>query len=333
MVARRWAAARRRALVPICGRRAPASTPMIDDGADREREARACAGWLLRGRRRPGRRGRPSWRTMPYPYGPTSASRAPRPACSDRARARRTELLVGRGDRGRRRPALDEAPARRPHGRRARPGRRAGGATALVNASGSSGGTARPAPARSTVRATSVPGSTLATMGRPAARIEYSFDGTLDQARPRLSGTTWTSAGGQHLGQPGLGLHVDEAHVVEAPRPAARGRAGPHPPPLITNTTSGSSAQATAASSTRSSDWEKPDVAGVHHDPLAGEAELGAGRRSPSGRADPVGVDEVRDDPHLGGLRSAAGSAARRSWPRTLSARSSDSTVTASARR
>ena len=44
--------------------------------------------------------------------------------------------------------------------------------TALVKASGSSGGTAIPAPARSTTLATSVPRSTLATIGRPAAKIE-----------------------------------------------------------------------------------------------------------------------------------------------------------------
>ena len=44
-------------------------------------------------------------------------------------------------------------------------------ATALVNDSASSGGTASPALAASTVRATSVPGSTDATTGRPDARI------------------------------------------------------------------------------------------------------------------------------------------------------------------
>ncbi len=75
--------------------------------------------------------------------------------------------------------------------------RRAGSSTRVVTAStkaaGSSGSTARPLPERATIRATSVPASTLATSGRPAARMEYVFDGTLERARPRFSGTTWTS--------------------------------------------------------------------------------------------------------------------------------------------
>ena len=151
-----------------------------------------------------------------------------------------------------RRPALDERAGRpRPIARPGR-GRRAGRSSALVKASGSSGGTARPAPARSTVRATSVPGSTLATTGRPAARIEYSFDGTLDLGQAPRSGTTWMSAGGQHLGQPSAGWKSTKRTLS---RPAARrsrpGRA--EPPPLTTNTTDGSCWRATAASSSRSS--------------------------------------------------------------------------------
>ena len=38
-----------------------------------------------------------------------------------------------------------------------------------------------------------MPSSIAATTGRPAARIEYAFDGTLTRPSPARSGTVWTS--------------------------------------------------------------------------------------------------------------------------------------------
>lgn len=49
------------------------------------------------------------------------------------------------------------------------------------------------APEAARISGTSVPGSMAATTGRPAARIEYVFDGTLTAPSPARSGTTWTS--------------------------------------------------------------------------------------------------------------------------------------------
>ena len=153
---------------------------------------------------------------------------------------------------------LHEAPSRRPHGRGlVRMVEQVG--DGLGERLGSSGATATPAPARSTVRATSVPGSTLATIGRPAASTEYSLEGTLDAARPRFSGTTWTSAAASTSGRRHLGCMSTKTHVVR-PRARRSRSARAAPPPLITKATSGSSAQAAAADRTRSSAWDSPTL-------------------------------------------------------------------------
>ncbi len=82
-------------------------------------------------------------------------------------------------------------------------------------------------------------------------------------ARPGQAGSQGHDVhvgGGEHLGQALGGLHVDEAHVARsAAAVSSSGRAAP--PPLTTNTTSGRViANERAASSTRSSDWEKPTL-------------------------------------------------------------------------
>ena len=90
--------------------------------------------------------------------------------------------------------------------------------TAATNAAASSGGTTRPAPDATIIRGTSVPASTAASTGRPAARIEYVFDGTLTLPE---SGAQWHHvevARGEHLGQPLLRLEADEANVGQSCR-------------------------------------------------------------------------------------------------------------------
>ncbi len=86
-----------------------------------------------------------------------------------------------------------------------------------------------PASARSTTDRHLGAGSTLATIGRPAARIEYIFDGTLDRARPAPQRYDVDVGRGEHLGEAIPRLHVDEADVSVVNRwPCVRGRRGPH---------------------------------------------------------------------------------------------------------
>src|SRR4051794_11007890 len=127
------------------------------------------------------------------------------------------------GDAHRSTNALPACPIRSPSSRSAT--RRA---TALVKASGSSGGTATPAPACSTTLATSVPGSTLATIGRPAARIEYIFEGTLERARPRRSGTTWMSPAASSSGSRSFGcMSMNRRFSIPDARRSRSARAEP----------------------------------------------------------------------------------------------------------
>ncbi len=114
-----------------------------------------------------------------------------------------------------------------------------------------------PASAVSSVRATSVPTSTLATHGRAEARIEYSFDGTLERARPCFSSTVWMSAAARTSGRRSLGCMPTKTTLS---RPLARSTSSARvePPPLTTNTTSGSLRRSTAASNSSSTDCEKP---------------------------------------------------------------------------
>ena len=98
-----------------------------------------------------------------------ATSSASRPCDAGRSSANRASY--GLGDGGRRRPALDEAPAGGAHRGAPRRDRRPG-RQRLGEGLGVVGRHRQPAPACSTMRATSVPGSTLATSGRPAARIE-----------------------------------------------------------------------------------------------------------------------------------------------------------------
>jgi hypothetical protein len=182
---------------------------------------------------------------------------------------------------------------------------------------------------RSTVRATSVPGSTghHRTPGGQD-RVELRRDAGAGQAR--RSGTTWTSAAAAHLGQAVLGLHVDEHHVRE-PGGGLRSSSGrATPPPLITKTTSGSWARWVAAASTRSSDCDQPTLPAYITTVLPSRPNSAAVGVLRAAGPDPVGVDEVGDHPHLVGRRQPP--VDRRSWRRRCP-RSSESTVTASARR
>ena len=203
----------------------------------------------------------------------------PRRLAASARSAPSNSVLVGGGDGGRRRPLARRTPARRPHRARPRRVRPRSRARAARKRLGSSGGTATPHPARSTSRATSVPGSTLASSGRPAARIEYVFDGHARAGQAPLERHDVDVARGQHLGQAGLRLvgRRTGRWAGRRPRAPASGRA--EPPPLITNTTLGSSTSARAAPTSSSSDCEKPDVAGVHHHGLVADAQLCAGRR------------------------------------------------------
>ena len=194
------------------------------------------------GRPRPGPPVRPSWPMMPFPWVRSPYRPEPARLAESASPQLGEEVLVGRGDRRRRRPALDEAPGRRaPMRSRPRRDRRAAW-HALVNASGRRA--ARPA-RRRPARPCGPPrcrGRRWPRSGRPAARIEYSFDGTLDRARPRRSGTTWTSAAASTSGSRSLGC-MSTKRTLASPA-ACRSRSGrAEPPPLITNTTSGSCAQ------------------------------------------------------------------------------------------
>ena len=76
-----------------------------------------------------------------------------------------------------------------------------------------------PAPDAARIRGTSVPASMAATIGRPAARIEYVFDGTLTRARPRAQRHGVHVTGGQQLAEALVGHEAGEAHVRQARRP------------------------------------------------------------------------------------------------------------------
>ncbi|HET6315488.1 MAG TPA: hypothetical protein VFG86_03440, partial [Chloroflexota bacterium] len=65
---------------------------------------------------------------------------------------------------------------------------------AEASAPASPAGTHTPQPTSSISRHTSLPGSTHATTGLPAAMMEYTFDGIDVPAMPRRSSTTPTSA-------------------------------------------------------------------------------------------------------------------------------------------
>ena len=215
-------------------------------------------------------------------YSPGGTPRRPRAADAGRPSA------VSAGDAARRtaprrrsataageaHPSTKRRPGRA-HGRRPRRGRRAGAAARRVNAVGVVGrhGDAG-AGARSTVRATSVPGVDAGQDG-PAGgedRVQLRRHARPGQARA-CSGTTWMSPAASTSGSRSLGLDVDEAHVGAGRRPPPRASGRADPPPLITNTTSGSSAQAPRPpSSTQVERLRQADVAGVHHDGPVPEA-------------------------------------------------------------
>ena len=219
-------------------------------------------------------------------------------------RPTRTQLveqrLVALGDRRRRRPAPRRTRgrprpiARAPLGVVEQRGQGLGERLGVVGRHGQPGaGLARPpGPPRCRRRRWPPP------VGRRPGSSRV-FDGTLDRARPRRSGTTWMSAGGQHLGQPLLGLEVDEHARCRGPRPARSSSARAEPPPLIDEHHVGrrSRRARAAASSTRSSDCEKPTLPAYITTRLPVEAVLGAVGVLAGRGADAVGVDEVGDDP------------------------------------
>ena len=96
-----------------------------------------------------------------------------------------------------------------------------------------------------------------ATTGRPAARIEYVFDGTLTAPEPGAQRHDVDVAGGEQLDEALVGHVAGEAHVGQAGGAPARASARAAPSPLIRNVTSGSRR---AASTSSSSDCEKPTL-------------------------------------------------------------------------
>ncbi len=118
-----------------------------------------------------------------------------------------------------------------------------------------------------------MPGSIAASTGRPAARIEYVFDGTLTRPRPALQRDEVDVAGRQHLGQPIDRLVAGEADVGQTARagPASARRAAPSP--LITNISDGHRSRGLDDHFQR---LREADVAGVQHDGLVADAELAA---------------------------------------------------------
>ena len=181
----------------------------------------ACISELRRTARRPGRSTMRAPR-RPEPTGRRRPAGLPRPQRAD-------ERLVRRGDGRRRRRGDDPRPPAPAHRRRRRRGRRRSRRTAAVNASGSSGATASPPPDAASRRGISVPGSMAATTGRPAARIEYVFDGTLTAAEPALQRDGVDVAGRQQLGQPVLRHVAGEADVGQPVGGADRARRGRRP--------------------------------------------------------------------------------------------------------
>ena len=172
--------------------------------------------------------------------------------CSGHAPARRTP----------RRP-LPGSPRGRPTGARVRPGdgrpadRSTRSRTAAMNASGSSGATATPPPEASRMAGTAVPGSIAATTGRPAAMIEYVFDGTLTRPSPARSGTTCTSPVASSSPSRASARCSRRSAGSRGREPDSSSDARAAPSPLIRNVTSGN---ARAAATTSSSDCEKPTL-------------------------------------------------------------------------
>ena len=190
---------------------------------------------------------------------------------------------------------------------------------ASTKRSASPGGTAIPAPDASSSRGTSVPSSMVATAGRPAARIEYTFDGTLTRPSPERSGTVWTSP----VASTSLSLEsgtYPAKRMLAIPRDARSRSARAAPSPLIRTVTSG---HRRATSTSSSSDWDNPTLPAYSttgSSPMPSSARYGV-MRSP-GRTTSVSTK-------LGIVTTVAPGA----FADTLAPRSSESTVTASARR
>ena len=171
-------------------------------------------------------------------------------------------------------------------------------------------------------RATSLPSSTLARSGRPAARIEYDFDGTLDRDNPLFRGTRWMSPAARTSGSRSIGCiganttFLSPSAALLRPSRAAPAVDHEHEVVLVRE------------SSGRVQDeierLREADVARVHHHGLAGQSVLGPVAVVALERTDLVGVDEV----WITRIFAASSTFFER-----LSFRSSDRTVTASARR
>ena len=229
-----------------------------------------------------------------------------------RARGRRPELLeqrlVALGHRRRRRPALDEAAPGLTHPAPAVGVVDEARARAAWKASGSSGATAMPAPGPLD-GAGDLGAGVDAGQHRPAGgedRVQLRRhaglgQAPLEQARcarrrrpaPRAAAPRGCIGGEADVGQAGGGpLDVgqrraaavdDDDDVVAAGVVQAPGRLDEQVEALA-----------------------EADVAGVEHDGLVGaDAELAAVGVVALGRPDPLGVDEVRDDPHLAGVAPA----------------------------
>ena len=117
-----------------------------------------------------------------------------------------------------------------------------------------------------------VPASMAASTGRPAARIEYVFDGTLAVARPRRNGTTWMSPVASSSPRRSSGTKAREPDVGEAGGRASSS-ARIDPSPLIRNVTWGSWR---AASIDEVERLGEADVAGIEDDRFVADPELGA---------------------------------------------------------
>ncbi len=111
--------------------------------------------------------------------------------------------------------------------------------------------------------------------------------------------------GGEELGEPRLGLHVDEPHVPQARGlllERRSGRAAPvdheHHRGVVDERRRGGQHQVERL--------REAHVAGVHHHRLALEALLAPVVVLAVARLDPLGVDEVGDDADLGGVTAGA---------------------------
>ena len=143
---------------------------------------------------------------------------------------------------------------------------------------------------------TSVPGSIAATTGGRRRGSSTSSTARSTAASPRAQWHDVDVAGGQHLGEPVVGLRSRRSGRWRARRRLASRSGRAEPSPLITNVDVG---QAPGGGEHQLERLREPDVAGVHARPARRRCRARAVRRHPVAGRMRVGVDEVRDHVHL----------------------------------